>query len=71
MSWEKVATLGVAGAIAVAVLWMTDSPETVTVVITVLAALLTGLEDTGGRSADKVKGPPDQDREVADPEARA
>ncbi len=62
MSWEKVAALGVAGAIAVAVLWTTGSLEAVTVVIGALAALLAGLGDDNGADAGRVKTPAGQNQ---------
>jgi hypothetical protein len=40
MSWEKVAMLGLAGAIAVAVVWITGSPQAVPIVIDALLMLL-------------------------------
>ena len=48
MTWEHVASLGVAGAIVIAVLWITGSPQAVPVVIGALLMLLAGLRSNGG-----------------------
>jgi hypothetical protein len=69
MSWEKVAALGVAGAIVVAVLWITGSRQAVPVVIGALLVLLAGLGGDSGPDAGRVKTLASQGREVANPEA--
>ncbi len=69
MSSEKVWMLGVAGAIAVGVLWITGSLEAVTLVITALAALLAGLGDDREPGAGKVKTQAGQNRQVPNLEA--
>ncbi len=68
MSWEKVATLGVAGAIVVAVLWITGSPQAVPVVIGALLMLLAGLRSESGPRAGNVTTTVCEDREALSPE---
>ncbi len=69
MSSEKVWMLGVAGAIVIAVLLISGSPEAVQVVIGALVVLLAALRGNNEPSTDETKTRAGQDQEGLDLEA--